>query len=175
MKELVVTETTRPQTQGYFAPSDHGFPNGGFLNWDTLLWRFAAERSYWVNSYDVASGKPHTMPVWGIWQDAAFRFSTAPHSRKAQNLKAHAFCNVHLANTEAVLVMECQACEVVIESEQQAFVDEYNPKYKWDFKPADVAGGLFALTPQTAFAWSAGEGEGFSHTATRWKFNVMDN
>ena len=166
MRSLKIVSLDRPDPKLYFGPED-----AGYLDWDNLLWRFAAEKSYWLTTSDT-EGKPHAMPVWGIWLDAGFWFSTYPHSKKAKNLKANPQANVHLGDTEALLVLECSAHEVTETAAQQQFVDEYNPKYNWQFTPADVAGGLFTLTPHTAFAWAAGEGEKFHNTATRWRFEV---
>lgn len=167
MRELIITSTSRPEPKAYFAAAD---PSGkDFLHWDTLLWRFAAEKSYWLAT---SNGAPHTMPVWGIWQDCAFRFSTDPHSKKARNLRQQPRASVHLANTEAVLVMECTAQEISDAAQLQAFVDDYNPKYKWQFSVDDVRQGTFALTPVKAFAWAAGEGDLFHDTGTRWTFAV---
>ena len=70
--------------------------------------------------------------------------------------------------------MHCTASEILAAPEQQAFCDEYNPKYRWNFQPADVAGGLFALTPHTAFAWSDGNEPTFGDTGTRWRLEVKD-
>ncbi len=166
MRELVITSTHRPAPEAYFGPAD-----AGFLNWETLLWRFAAEKSYWL----ATQGKqPHCMPVWGIWQQASFRFSTHPNSKKAANLRQCPFACVHLANPEAVLIMECNVEQVIEDHALQAFVDDYNPKYNWQFTKDEVRGGVFALTPYKAFAWADGEGERFSNTATRWTFNTAD-
>lgn len=166
MARLQIVDIDRPEPGLYFGPRERGF-----LDWDTLIWRFAAEKSYWLATMGTA---PHTMPVWGIWQQDSFRFSTYPHSKKARNLRHTPSANVHLANTEAVLVMECNAVELESNDDLQDFVDDYNPKYKWNFTLEDVAGGVFALTPHTAFAWAAGEGSGFHDTATRWHFQVQD-
>ena len=166
MRELVVTETTRPDPKSYFSDPE----KGGFMSWETLIWRFAAEKSYWV----VTSGddQPHAMPVWGIWHDCAFKFSTSPASRKAKNLKANPSAIVHLADPEAVLSLHCDAIELTDQSDCQAFCDDYNPKYKWNFKPADVLGGLFALIPHTAFAWAGGDEGVFNDTGTRFRFEI---
>lgn len=161
-QNLTVTEVSRPQPGVYFGP-----PDRGFLNWDTLLWRFAAEHSYWLAT---SAPRPHTMPVWGVWLHNSFQFSTYPQSRKAQNLRANPFANVHAADPEAVMILECNVTEVTQDADLQAFVDEYNPKYAWDFDLDQVRNGVFALVPHTAFAWAAGAGEKFHNTATRWRF-----
>ncbi len=72
-RNLVVTSVERPQPRSYFGAAELGF-----LNWETLLWRFEAQHSYWLATQ---GDTPHSMPVWGIWQDCAFRFSTHPDSR----------------------------------------------------------------------------------------------
>ena len=167
MRELVVTETTRPDPKSYFSD-----PDKGFMSWDTLIWRFAAGKSYWVVT---ASNEPHAMPVWGIWHDCAFKFSTSPVSRKAKNLKVNPTAIVHLGDTEAVLSLHCDAVELNHEHDLQTFCDEYNPKYRWNFKPGDVAGGLFALTPHTAFAWAGGDEGVFNDTGTRFRFEIKDS
>ena len=165
MAELVITSVSRPDPKSYFGPAD-----AGFLDWDTLVWRFAAERSYWLATMGET---PHSMPVWGIWQDATFRFSTSPASRKARNLRAHPKATVHLASTEALMSMECDAVEITDAAQRQRFVDDYNPKYRWEFTADDVRDGLFSLIPYKAFAWSAGEGDAFHNTATRWTFDYV--
>ena len=162
MHELTITDISRPQPDVYFGPEEHGF-----LDWDTLLWRFSAEKSYWVAT---SGNRPHSMPVWGIWQDNSFKFSTAPDSNKAVNIRSLPFAVVHSSNTEAAFILECRAREILEPDELQQFLDEYNPKYKWSFTLDDVREGVFALEPYKAFAWAEGEGDGFSNTATRWTF-----
>ena len=170
-RNLRIVSTSRPTSPGYFAPSDSASPEDGLMVFDTLLWRFAAQQSYWLATH---SNTPHTMPVWGIWQDCAFRFSTHPDSRKAKNLRQTGTACVHLADPEAVFIMECHAQELSHPSELQAFVDDYNPKYKWDFTPDDVQQGTFALTPHTAYAWADGQGDRFASTGTRWSLEIEE-
>ena len=165
MPGLIITSVARPAPEQYFGPVE-----AGFLDWETLLWRFAAERSYWLSSAD---GAPHAMPVWGIWQNNAFKFSTASTSKKAMNLRANPVAVVHTANTESTLIMECNVTEIANADELHLFIDEYNPKYKWAMTMDDVREGVFSLTPFKAFAWSGGEGDAFSNTATRWTFDTI--
>ena len=61
-----------------------------------LPWSWAAERLSQAHNYFVATarpdGRPHVMPVWGLWLDDAFYFSTGASSRKARNLAANPRC-----------------------------------------------------------------------------------
>jgi len=168
LRELVVRSIDRPSPKHYFGSEDHGF-----LDWDNLIWRFAAQHSYWLVTMGDA---PHSMPVWGVWQNSSFRFSADPLSRKAKNLRDNPLATVHLADTEAVFSLECHALELSDAEYAQQFVDEYNPKYRWHFSAEDVVPGLFELVPYKAFAWSGSQGnnDDFANTATRWHFEVRE-
>jgi len=50
-----------------------------------------------------ASG-PHTRPVWGVWRDGGFWFSTGSQARR--NLEANAAITVHLESGEEVVIVE---------------------------------------------------------------------
>lgn len=63
-----------------------------------LPWRWAEERlengrTYFLSTAD-STGKPHVMPVWGVWFSDAFFFSTGNQSRKSRNLSANPRCSV---------------------------------------------------------------------------------
>ena len=55
--------------------------------------RFQKSHNYWVMTVRP-DGRPHAMPVWGIWLDGRYFFSTARTSRKASNLAENANCVV---------------------------------------------------------------------------------
>lgn len=72
-------------------------------------WSFAEERlskshNYWICSPrpDV---RPHSTPVWSIWLDEAFYFSTDPASRKGQNLKANSAVSVHVESGDEPVIL----------------------------------------------------------------------
>ena len=165
VRNLVVTHISRPDPKSYFSD-----PAKGFMSWDDVIARFAAEKSYWVCT---ANGGPHAMPVWGIWHDSAFKFSTSPESRKAKNLRTNANAIVHLGDTETVVSLHCHAKELTNVKDQQTFCDIYNPKYDWTFSPSDVSGGLFSLTPHTAFAWAGGDEGIFNDSGTRFRLAIQ--
>ena len=90
----------RPQAPGY------GFPKGtkGLLPWSWAEHRLKKSHNYWITTVK-ADCSPHTMVVWGLWQDGRLLFSTGSKSQKARNLARNANCVVctELAN-EAVIV-----------------------------------------------------------------------
>ncbi len=65
-------------------------------------------RNYWVCT-TRADGRPHAMPVWGLWLDDAVLFSTDPESVKARNLAARPDVVVHLESGDDVVVVDGRA------------------------------------------------------------------
>jgi hypothetical protein len=167
---LSIRDRTRPTTAGYFLGATEG---AGLLDWNDTARRFAAARNYWVSTASSA-GRPHTMPVWGVWLGDRFLFSTSPESRKARNLHSNPQVSVHLEDGDAVVIIEGCATEVDDPRALAAFLDIYNPKYQWDFTLAQVARGVFDVRPERAFAWLGSEGASFGGTATRWRFTPSD-
>ena len=158
---------SRPGPAGYFLPADQG---GGLLDWGETVARLSSARNYWVASCGP-DGRPHSMPVWGIWLDDRFVFSTSPASRKARNLAANPHAVLHLESGAQVIVLECRAAQVGDAADLAAFLRTYNAKYDWNFTVRDVEnGGVYELRPLKAFAWMGDQGEAFSGTATRWLF-----
>jgi len=162
-----ILETSRPHPLGYFDPVDAG---KGLLAWRDTEERFAAARNYWVSTSSSA-GAPHAMPVWGVWLEGRFFFSTGSSTRKARNIVSNPRTVVHLESGARLVVIEGAARQVSEPQLIEAFVAAYNPKYGWNFTSADLgSGALFEVRPIKAFAWLGDEGSDFSGTATRWVF-----
>ncbi len=69
---------SRPDPKGYFLAEDAG---QGLLPWSHVVQRMTGARNYWVATTG-RDGRPHCMPVWGVWQDEQFVFSTSPIASK---------------------------------------------------------------------------------------------
>lgn len=160
---------SRPAPGGYFLPEGEG---RGLLSWAAIEERLVDARNYWVTTVSPR-GVPHAMPVWGVWLDDRFLFSTSVTTRKARNIEANPHVVVHLESGAQVVVVEGVAEAVADDATLvRRFLDRYNPKYDWDFAPdAFRDGGFYAVTPRVAFAWLGDEGDAFSGTATRWAFD----
>ncbi len=117
---LTILDRSRPETPGYFRPADEGI---GLLDWDETAARFAAAKNYWISTAST-SGRPHAMPVWGVWLGDRFVFSTSPASRKARNLRANPQVAVHLEDGNVVIVVEGRAAELRDRTELLAFLDD---------------------------------------------------
>jgi hypothetical protein len=157
---------TRPHMPGY------GLPQGskGLLPWRWAEKRLKKSHNYWITTVKPG-GTPHTMVVWGLWQDGRLLFSTGSKSRKARNLARNANCVVctELAN-EAVIVEGI--AEIADVAARRKFLARYQPKYKFDMSSMkdDILAmkePVFAVRPQVVFGlWE----KHFQSKSTRWKF-----
>jgi PPOX class probable F420-dependent enzyme len=137
----------------------------GLLAWDDVAAALAAARNYWLAT-TRPDGRPHVAPVWGLWLDGAFYFSTDPASRKARNLARQPAIAVHLESGDDVVILEGIAGVVTDGAERRRFADAYAPKYGIRLDPADTAFGVYRVEQRAAFAWRERD---YPQSATRWR------
>jgi PPOX class probable F420-dependent enzyme len=139
---------------------------GKKLTWDWAVGEIARSRSYWVTStYD--DGRPHAMPVWGVWVDDALHFSTDPNSRKGRNMTRDPRVAVHLESGDDVVILEGVVERVTDSDVLTRFADAYEKKYDFRPDPADPGGVTYVVRPRIAHTWIEKD---FPNTATRWRF-----
>jgi PPOX class probable F420-dependent enzyme len=157
-----VPDRTRPRF-----PSVYGIHEGaeGLLDWSWAEERLMAARNYWVCT-TRPDGRPHSMPVWGLWHDGAFYFSSSPDSRKARNLAANPAVTVHLESGDEVVIVDGEAG---LESNKELLTQlgaDYSRKYSFE---VSFTGGrpLAVVLPRVVHAWLERD---FASTATRFTF-----
>jgi Pyridoxamine 5'-phosphate oxidase len=143
------------------APAD-----GSALAWPQVEVWLTHARNYWVCT-TRADGRPHAMPVWGLWSEGAVWFSTDPTSYKGRNLGARPEIVVHLESGDLVAILEGTVERVTEPDALSAFDDQYHVKY--DVRPSSMgeSAGVYRLAPRTALTWTEAA---FPDTATRWTF-----
>jgi hypothetical protein len=159
-------KASRPHMPGYGLPSG----NKGLLPWNWAEQRLKKSHNYWITTVKPA-GAPHTMVIWGLWQDGRLLFSTGSKSRKARNLAENANCVVctELAN-EAVIVEGI--AEIADVAARRKLLPVYERKYKFDMgKMKDdilsMKEPVFAVRPRIVFGlWE----KDFIGKTTRWMF-----
>jgi nitroimidazol reductase NimA-like FMN-containing flavoprotein (pyridoxamine 5'-phosphate oxidase superfamily) len=158
-------KSSRPHMPGYgILDADKG---KGLLPWSWATERLGDAHTYWVATVRP-DGAPHVMPVWGVWLDDKFCFSTGANSRKARNLAAHPQCVICCEASEAQIIAEGVA-EVIIDSElNRRFAEAYGPKYAWDME--GFSEPVYAVRPNVVFGFTPAADE-FASTATRWTFD----
>jgi len=153
----------------------------GGEDWSPLPWAWAVERlvpnrNYWVVTVSGA-GRPHSMPVWGVWDDTVdrFLFSCSPHSRKARNLAANPQVVVTVDDTVECVSVEGRA-RVIEPGDpvRETWVDRYVAKYaaiEPELTPEFIrANVMVEVEPERAFGVIERTDE-FATRATRWVFD----
>jgi Pyridoxamine 5'-phosphate oxidase len=166
IRKPTTPKASRPHPLGYFAKGTKGL-----LPWSWAEQRLKKSHNYWITTVKP-DGAPHTMVVWGMWQDGRFFFSTGSGSRKARNLASNPRCVIctELAN-EAVIVEG--TAEIADLQARKQFLPPYERKYKFDMSSmkADILSmkePIFAVRPQVVFGfWE----KYFQERSTRWMFD----
>lgn len=138
----------------------------GLLSWADTSRKIAAARNYWIGT-TRPDGRPHAMPVWGVWLHEAFLFSTSRSSRKALNLVRQPYLIVHLESGDDVVILEGVARVTDDPALMTEFIVAYDQKYAFRPDPHDTKNVTYLLRPQLAFAWLESD---FPGGATRWQF-----
>jgi len=168
---MEIPRVSRPYMPGYgVAGPEHG---SGLLHWSWAAERLTAARNYWVVS-TWPDGRPHTMPVWGAWDDSTLWFTSATGSRKVRNLRADPRCCVTTEDASDPVIIEGTARIVTDTAVIQRVVDLMNAKYRsgmtLDFlDPARNA--TIGVRPQRVFSMLHSD---FTGSATRWSFDDDD-
>ena len=143
----------------------------GLLPWSWAAERLTRSRNYWVASV-WPNGRPHTMPVWGMWDDAVLWFSSSADSRKTRNLAGDPRCCVTTEDAADPVVIEGTARIVTELALRQRVIDlmndKYTPAYDVDFlNPAKNA--TIQVRPLRVFGLRSGD---FTGSPTRWTFTA---
>jgi hypothetical protein len=156
-----------PRDRPTFAQGYGIKPDGkGLIAWNDVCAKLAKSHNYWVAT-SRPDGRPHSMPIWGIWLDGALIFGTDRNSRKARNLQSQPIAIVHLESGNDAVILECAAREVTDPSEIATIDALYVKKYKMKLTEAPGVPYIVAMKPRVAFAWQERD---FPVSATRWKF-----
>jgi PPOX class probable F420-dependent enzyme len=143
----------------------------GLLPWSWATERLATSHDYWLATARP-DGRPHVMPVWGVWWDGALWFSSGLRSRKARNLAFHPRCVVTTDNPLEPVVVEGTAERVTDHAAAQGFADRLNAKYGTEYPPDffdPEVNGSYRVAPVWAFGLTEHDFEG---SPTRWTFRA---
>ncbi len=158
---------TRPYMPGYgIVPADEGT---GLLPWSWAEERLVVTRNYWVVSV-WPDGRPHAMPVWGMWHDGTFWFSSSKGSRKSRNLTANPRCVVTTEDAANPVVLEGRAELITDRGDLAKMLALENTKYSTSYgiEMLDPAlNSSFRIRPLWAFGIQEGD---FTGSPTRWDF-----
>jgi nitroimidazol reductase NimA-like FMN-containing flavoprotein (pyridoxamine 5'-phosphate oxidase superfamily) len=157
----------RPFAPGYgiAGPED----GKGLLPWAWVAGKMNRCRTFWLatihpGTVEGAQARPHVMPVWGVWLEDGFFFSTGHKSRKAQNLAANPACSITNDDGAEAVIVEGRALEIKKAPTLERVAAAYKRRYKMD--PRSMGEPIFKVEPAKVFAFIE---KSFPKTATRWK------
>jgi nitroimidazol reductase NimA-like FMN-containing flavoprotein (pyridoxamine 5'-phosphate oxidase superfamily) len=118
----------------------YGDPTATAPPWEAIGALLADAQLYWIVTVR-ADGRPHAVPLVGVWRDSAFYFCTGPDEQKQRNLDA----NSHVAITTGSMgaggwdsgkdvVAEGVAARVTDPDELQTLADAWFAKYRPDWR-----------------------------------------
>ena len=168
-------ESERPDMAEYGVPDELD----GVLPWSWAEERLLVNKNFWVVTAD-ADGRPHSMPVWGVWlsDPDRFWFSCATSARKLRNVIANPQVVVTGSDTVECISVEGAARRVDLDDPDDApavtrMIEAYLTKY-WPDETDHGAmeaflrgNAVIEVTPDRAFGIIEREDE-FGPRATRW-------
>jgi hypothetical protein len=138
------------------------------IPWERVERRLRIAESYWLAT-TRPDGRPHTMPVHGLWHERAFWFGTDRDSVKGRNLAASPAAVVHLESAGDVVVVEGRAEAVPDAAGGGAVAPLLAAKYGVGEEELALGradgGALYRLRPHVVHAWLEAA---FAQTRSRW-------
>jgi hypothetical protein len=150
-------------------PPAYGIPTStkGLLPWSHVDEKMSKAMRYWVSSVD-GEGRPHAMPVDGMWIEGRLYFGGSPTTRRNRNLQANPAACVHLEDAMDLIVLHGDARELrgrVAPELAERIIEHSKAKYGFAPPVKDLgAGGVFEFEPRLVFAW-----KDFAKDATRFR------
>lgn len=148
----------RPVAPGYFV-REH---TDGLLPWSWAVEVMGRTRVPTLSTVR-GDGRPHAMPIWGLWLDEVYCVSTAITSVKSKNLLAAPACVVTSTDGADSVVLEGAA---VVAPLPPGFTEAYGAKYGQEI----TEGPIWVIRPSVAFGFRADDS--FASSATRWTWRT---
>lgn len=109
-------------------------------SWDEVERLITDAQLYWIVTVR-SDGRPHAVPLAGVWHDGAFAFCTGPEEQKQRNLDANQQVAVTTGTTGANgwnggkdIVVEGSAVRMTDAEALQALADAWLAKYGEDWR-----------------------------------------
>ena len=108
--------------------------------WDDVDRRLGEAQLYWLITVR-RDGRPHAVPLCGVWSDGAFHFCTGEREQKMRNLEANTQVAVTAGSLGAEgwshgkdIVVEGTAVRVTDPAALQTLADAWATKYEGDWR-----------------------------------------
>jgi Pyridoxamine 5'-phosphate oxidase len=156
---------TDPTAELMHLPPGYGTPKAPRA-WDDVRDQLSNATRYWLATVRP-DGRPHVLPLDGIWLDDRWFFGGSPETVKQRNLQSNPHAVLHLEDAQRTVIVE-GVCEQRFPDAELAarLAERSKEKYGYAPDPATYAQtGVWCLHPRRALSW-----ERFPLDATRFLF-----
>ncbi len=157
-----------PRAEPLRLPTGYGTPTAT-LDWGTVRSRLAAAPTYWVVTCR-ADGRPHVVPVDGLWLDDVWYYGGADDAVHVRTARAHPQVAVHLPDPQRCVVVEGRVRPARPDPAlARRLAEESRAKYPEYGSGADATAfaDALALHPARVLAWTS-----YPADATRFVFDT---
>jgi hypothetical protein len=143
--EVVATQLTLPESYG--APHR-------VLSWPEVEQKLIQAKTYWLAT-TRRDGRPHSVPVDGIWLEGALYFGGDPATVHMRNLRSDPRAVVHTESAESPVIAEGTARWHQPSLEEIGrLVEATRAKYGYSASPDSYGAGTWRLSPGRVLAWN---------------------
>lgn len=144
------------------------------LDWAPVRRRLEEAEHYWL-AVTRDDGRPHVVPVDGLWLDDRWYFGGDPDTVHQRVLRENPDVAVHLDDPMAAVIVEGTAVWVrptVSDAERLAAASR--AQYGWAPPAASYQAGIWMVVPRRVLAWTSVAEDATRFTfdeTTRWAFS----
>jgi len=143
----------------------------GFIPWNKVDTWLRGFRSIWIAT-TRPNGRPHSVPVWCIWDDEHIYFASNGKSQKDRNLAHQSAIVVHAGDGDDTIILEGMVAVVTDLEERSNINTAYGEKYvdPHSGTKATIPNGdiLYRVTVERIMCWEYG----VVGTRTDWQHRV---
>lgn len=162
LKTILIPEATPARkVTGYQMPET----KENLLSWDFVSGQMAQSRHYWISTV-FPDGRPHVVPVWGIWHENRLLFEGSIQTGWGQNILKNPHIAVHLPDPVKVVIIEGTAHIIQDGELDQNTWNILDTTFQSKYQ-VDHGSPYIYVQPKRVLAW---DGEILS-TMTRWVFD----
>jgi Pyridoxamine 5'-phosphate oxidase len=155
-----------PRTSSIHLPAEYGTPSQT-LPWEGVRTRLEQATQYWLATIRP-DGRPHTVPVDGLWVDDLWYFGGSPQAIHQRNLRTNSEIVMHLSDAMQVVIVEGLASwRGMAMSHARRLAAASKVKYGYAPPLRTYTSGVWALEPRRVLAWTT-----FPQDATRFDFDL---
>jgi pyridoxine/pyridoxamine 5'-phosphate oxidase len=143
----------------------------GYIPWTKVDAHLRSFRSIWIST-TRPDGRPHSVPLWYVWDGKSIYFITQRSTQKAHNLAQQPYAIIHAGDGDDAIILEGPVVIVTDPTEQGQVNAAYMEKYVDPHSGAQATiynegDDLYRVDVRHAMMWEYG----VMGTRTDWYFD----